>query len=498
MFADPAARSVLPEGLLAETCRWSGSLFDGTWRETSGRTDVLEPATDRVLGQVGKATADEVIAIVKVAAAAQADWGGSYAGDRAAVLRRAAALLEANGAEVVGWAMRETGSVRLKAEFELGGAIEELYQAAAMLLESEGHLLASPDPGRLSLARRVPLGVVGVITPWNFPLLLAMRSVAPALACGNAVVLKPDPQTAVVGGVLICRLFEEAGLPAGVLGLVPGGATTGEALINAREVRMITFTGSTAVGRRVGELAGGNLKKVALELGGNSPMLVLDDCDITAAASAGAFGSFFHQGQICMATSRHIVHRRVADDYVEALCARALSLAVGDPTEAGISIGPLINLKQRDRVHRIVAESISQGAKLRVGGTYERLFYRPTVLVNVLPQMPAFHEEIFGPVAPITLAEDDDHAVMLANATEFGLAAAIQTGSLDRGLRLAKRLRAGMVHVNDQTVNDMTQCPMGGFGQSGNGSRFGRLSNRDEFTEWQWLTASGTPKQYRF
>jgi benzaldehyde dehydrogenase (NAD) len=199
-----------------------------------------------------------------------------------------------------------------------------------------------------------------------------------------------------------------------------------------------------------------------------------------------------------MATSRHIVHRQIVDAYVEALSAKAATLAVGDPTKPGIAIGPLINLKQRDRVHRIVTSSVAQGATLSIGGSYEQLFYRPTVLAGVQPDMPAFYEEIFGPVAPIVVAEDDDHAVALANATEYGLAAAVQTGALDRGLRLAKRLRAGMVHVNDQTVNDITQCPMGGLGHSGNGARFGSLTNRDEFSEWQWLTASSTPKRLPF
>jgi benzaldehyde dehydrogenase (NAD) len=481
-------------GLLNNDSSWRGCLFDGRWHAAGTRIEVLEPATGRVLGEVGIASPSDVAALVKTAAVAQPQWGAAYAGERAAVLRRAAVLLESNRTEIVGWIMRETGSIEAKAAFEIGGAIEELHHAAAMLIQPAGHVLNSPDPERLSIARRVPLGVVGVITPWNFPLLMAMRSVAPALACGNAVVLKPDPQTAVVGGVLLCRVFQEAGLPAGIFGMVPGGAASGEALISAAEVRMITFTGSTAVGRRVGELAGRGLKRVALELGGNSPMIVLDDCNLPAAVAAGAFGSFFHQGQICMATSRHIVHRRVAEAYVEALSQKASALTVGDPTKPGIAIGPLINAKQRDRVHRIVTSSVAQGATLSTGGTHDNLFYRPTVLAHVATSMPAFCEEIFGPVAPVTIAEDDDHAVALANATEYGLAAAVQTGSLDRGLRLANRLRAGMVHVNDQTVNDITQCPMGGFGQSGNGSRFGSLTNRDEFTEWQWLTASGTPK----
>jgi benzaldehyde dehydrogenase (NAD) len=483
-------------GLLSPRSLWEGCLFDGTWRVARANIDILEPATGAVLAKVGMASPEDVNQIVRTAAAQP--WGASRAGDRAALLRRAALLLEENRAETVTWIMRETGSVEAKAQFEINAAIEELQHAAAMLIEPEGHLMSSPDPERLSLARRLPLGVVGVITPWNFPLLLAMRSVAPALACGNTVVLKPDPQTAVVGGVLLCRLFKEAGLPAGVLGLIPGGAITGEALVTASEVRMITFTGSTAVGRRVGELAGRGLKKVALELGGNSPMIVLDDCDLDAAVAAGAFGSFFHQGQICMATSRHIVQRRILDAYVEALSSKAVALRVGDPTQPNVAIGPLINSKQCDRVHRIVTHSVAQGAKLHTGGTHEGLFYRPTVLANVLPSMPAFHEEIFGPVAPISVAENDEEAVALANATEYGLAAAVQTGSLERGLRIARRLRAGMVHINDQTVNDLAQCPMGGLGQSGNGARFGSLTNRDEFTEWQWLTASGTPKRLPF
>lgn len=484
-------------GLLADEDVWQGCLFDGGWRVASAQRDVVEPATGSVLARIGEASAEEVRDIVKIAAAEQTDWGASSVNDRAAVLRRAASLLEANRDELVPWIMRETGGVAAKALYEIDSAIDELHHATAMLIEPEGHLLNSSDPERLSIARRVPVGVVAVITPWNVPLLLAMRSVAPALACGNAVVLKPDPQTAVVGGILLCRLFKAAGLPAGVLCLVPGGAVTGEALVTAPEVRMVTFTGSTATGRRVGELAGHALKKVVLELGGNSPILILDDCDVNAAASAGAFGSFFHQGQVCMATSRHIVHRRIADAYLEVLSAKAAALSVGDPMN-GAMIGPMINMKQVERVHRIVTSSVSQGARVCAGGAHDGLFYQPTVLADVVPSMAAFHEEIFGPVAPVTVAEDDDHAVMLANATEYGLAAAVQTGSLDRGLRLARRLRAGMIHINDQTVNDVAQCPMGGLGQSGNGSRFGSLTNRDEFTEWQWLTASGAQKRYPF
>ena len=257
-------------------------------------------------------------------------------------------------------------------------------------------------PGRTSTARRIPLGVVGVITPWNFPYVLAMRSVGPALALGNAVVLKPDANTPVTGGVVIARLFEEAGLPEGVLHVLPGDGEVGQALVADPNVRMISFTGSTATGHLVGETAGRMLKRLVLEMGGNSPLVVLEDADIEAASSAGAWGSFLHQGQICLSVSRHLVHESIVDAYTDALVERAGRLPVGNPATDEVALGPLINERQLARVRRIVDESVEQGAKVLVGGTNDGLFFAPTVLGDVTPEMPAFEEEIFGPVAPIT------------------------------------------------------------------------------------------------
>ena len=413
-------------------------------------------------------------------------------------MRRAAAVAEAHAAEIAPWLVRESGGTAMKGGFESRSPVEEFYTAAALLIQSDGLVLNSADPARTSFMRRVPLGVVGVITPWNVPLGLAMRSVAPALALGNAVILKPDVHTPVSGGVVIARILEEAGLPPGLFTMIPGGAEVGEALVSAPAVRMISFTGSTRAGRRVGALAGEHLKKVALELGGNSPMIVLDDADVDMAASCGAFGSFMHQGQICMATGRHIVDRRVADRYVEALAAKAARLGVGSGVDPTVRIGPLINQRQFDRVKDIVAASVDQGAKMVTGGPGERLFYKPTVLADVTPDMPAFVQEIFGPVAPVIIAEDEAHAIALANDTDYGLSAAVQTGSLDRGMRVAAQLNAAMVHVNDQTIADDAQAPMGGMGASGNGARFSCLTAWDEFTEWRWTTASATPARYPF
>jgi benzaldehyde dehydrogenase (NAD) len=477
---------------------WNEKIFDGEWRASNSTLSVREPATGEILGVVGETPASSVAAVVERAQRAQAQWALKTAEERAALMRCAARVFEDSKAQLLDAIQRETGGVRGKAEVELGGSIDECYHSAAILIQPEGQILPSSNPERLSLARRVPLGVVGVITPWNFPLLLAMRSVAPAIALGNAVVLKPDPQTPIVGGVAIARVFEEAGLPPGIFNVVNGGAAVGEALIEAPAVRMVTFTGSTAVGRRVGELAGKHIKRVALELGGKSPFIVLDDADLNAAAAAGAWGSFLHQGQICMASGRHIVHRKVADAYAEILAKKARALPVGDPFREQVAIGPLINERQLARVDKIVKDTVSSGAQLLAGGTHKGPFYYPTVLHRVRPSMPAYDLEIFGPVAPIVVAEDDEDAVRLANDTEYGLSAAVQTGSLERGLRIARKIRSGMVHINDQTIHDSAGIPFGGRGVSGNGSRFGSLHNWEEFTEYQWMTIGGKPTPYPF
>jgi benzaldehyde dehydrogenase (NAD) len=341
------------------------------------------------------------------------------------------------------------------------------------------------------------VGVVAVITPWNFPVILSMRSVAPALAFGNAVVLKSDPETPIVGGILFARIFEEAGLPDGVLHVFAGGAETGQALAANEDVDMVAFTGSTAAGRAVGETAGRTLKRVALELGGNSPLVVLADADVELASSAGAFGSFLHQGQICMAVGRHLVHETVVDDYVRALVVRADRLPVGDPAGGQVALGPIINQRQVDRIQRIVDESVAAGATLVTGGSADGLFYPPTVLRDVTPSMPAFAEEIFGPIAVVTTFGDDDEAVRLANETGYGLAAAVQ-GSQEHADRIAAQLRAGMVHVNDQTVNEEDPAPFGGFGFSGNGASCGGPANIDAFTTWQWQTSRETATPFPF
>ncbi|GIF74507.1 benzaldehyde dehydrogenase [Asanoa siamensis] len=477
---------------------WDGKVFTGDWATPSGgSTEILEKATGTALGRAGVADAGDVSGAAASAAAAQRAWAATSFEERAAVLRRAGALIEANAAELRDWVVRETGAVPGLADFAVGVATQECYEAAALAHRPAGEILQSNQP-RLSLLKRVPVGVVGVISPFNVPLILSIRSVAPALALGNAVVLKPDLRTPVSGGFAIARVFAEAGLPPGLLHVLPGGADVGSALVTEPAIRVISFTGSTATGRHVGELAARHLKRVHLELGGNSAIVVLDDADLDRAVSAGAWGSFLHQGQICMTAGRHLVHERIADDYVAALAEHADHLPVGDPFTAQVALGPLVDAGQRDKVHALVTATVDAGAKLAAGGTHDGLFYRPTVLDEVRTDMPAYAQEVFGPVAPVVRFGSVDEAAALAADSAYALSLSILTGDAMRGLALAERIPSGIVHINDQTVNDEAVAPFGGILDSGTGARFGGAGNLDAFTEQRWITLRGEIPAYPF
>jgi benzaldehyde dehydrogenase (NAD) len=479
---------------------WAGKVFiDGEWTPGSrGESPVVEPATGAQIGTTGSASSEDVTRSAASAAAAQRDWAALPHTQRAAVLRRAGDIFATQGGDIADWNVREVGAVPGLAGFSLHVAAEECYAAAALPGASYGELLPSEEP-RLSFAKRVPAGVVGVISPFNVPLILSIRSVAPALALGNAVVLKPDPRTVVTGGVSVVRVFEEAGLPAGVLQLVPGGAEIGQAMISDPNVRVVSFTGSTAAGRAVGEAAGRHLKRAHLELGGNSALIVLDDADVGKAVNLAAWGSFFHQGQICMTTGRHLVHERLYDDFVAALAEKASHLPVGNPALDEVALGPIIDAGQRDKIHELVTASESGGATTVTGGTYEGLFYRPTVLADVAMEAPAFTQEIFGPVAPVTRFSSVEEAVALAKHSEYGLSLGIVTPDVMRGLALADLIPTGIVHINDQTVNDEANAPFGGVAASGTGSRFGGgPANIDAFTETRWVTVRSEPPTFPF
>jgi len=477
---------------------WLGRFVESWEPGTGAPIQDVEPATGRHIATVSGSTAEDVARAAATAKAAQPGWAETSYQERARILRKAADIYEANREEFGTWTMRETGASHSKMHHESNFAFGEILSASTLPWQPYGSLVPTVVKGRLSMIRRIPVGVVGAITPWNSPSVLGMRVVAPALALGNAVILKPDPQTPVIGGAMFEAVFREAGLPEGLLQIVVGGADVGEALVTDPNVNVVSFTGSTAAGRRVGELAGARLKRVALELGGNNAFIVLDDADLAAATAAGAFSSFQFQGQVCFAAGRHIVHESVAGDYVEALRSKAEGLRMGDPYREDVQLGPIVNEKQVRRVADIVDRSVAGGARLVIGGGHEGLFYEPTVLADVTQDLPAWTDEIFGPVAPVTTFKTDEEAIALANSSEYGLVGAVYSRSLSRGLSVANRIKAGMVHVNDGTLNDEATVPFGGTGMSGNGARYGGEANLDNFTEWQWVTVRDEPPTFPF
>jgi benzaldehyde dehydrogenase (NAD) len=484
---------------LLDSKAWAGRIFiDGWGPGSGGERAVLEPATGSELGRVGVAAPSDVTRASARAAEVQRTWAAASYDTRAAVLRRAGDLWTQHAEEIHGWIVREGGAIPPWGPLQTNFAANACYEAAGLASLPYGEILRTAQP-HFSFARRVPVGVVGVIAPFNAPLILSIRSVAPALALGNAVLLKPDPRTAVSGGVVLARIFEEAGLPAGLLSVLPGGAEIGEAVVTAPEVQLVSFTGSTRGGRAVARLAGEHLKRAHLELGGKSALIVLDDVDLERAVSVGAFGSFIHQGQVCMATGRHIVQRSIVDKYVASLVEHANHLPVGDPAKEQVALGPIIDAKQRDRIHGLVTASVDAGARLAAGGKYDGLFYRPTVLADVPFGSPAFREEIFGPVAPVVAFDTPEQAVELARDTEYGLSLGILTRDVMKGLALAERIPSGNVHINDQTIADEVINPFGGVKASGAGSRLGGpRANLDAFTETQWVTMRGDLPTYPF
>lgn len=476
---------------------WQESTFSNGWRGGAASIPVIEPATGATLTHAGHATPADVATAAAAAAAAQPGWAATPPRERMAVFLRAADLLQDNFDALALYITRETGGILPKGQHEVREAITFCQLAAGMPMQPQGQVLPS-TPGRLSFAKRVPMGVVGVISPFNFPLILTLRVVASALAVGNAVIIKPDPRTPLSGGYLIARMFELAGLPDGLLHVLPGGADVGEALVADPNVSLISFTGSASVGRRIGELAGRHLKKVSLELGGTNSLIVLEDADLDLAASNIAWGAWLHQGQICMASNRILVQESIADAIAERLVAKATHMPVGDGATGQVALGPLIDARQRDRVHNTVQQSVAAGAKLLAGGTYDGLFYKPTVLSGVAPGMPSFDEETFGPVVNMITFKTDDEAVAVANNSKGGLAAAVISRSVGRAMAIGSRLKAGMVHINDQTVNDDTTNPFGGPGVAGNGNSHGGPGDWEVFTTWQWFTVKDTPPQFPF
>lgn len=455
--------------------------IDGEWRPGSGSWDIIDfnPYNGDKLCSITVATVEEVDQAYRAAERHQRAWAATNPYARRQVFERAIRIVEDREEEITEAIIAELGGTRLKAAFELHLAKEFLREAVHLALSAEGRILPSPADGKENRVYREPVGVVGVISPFNFPFLLSLKSVAPALALGNAVVLKPHQNTPVCGGTLVAKVLEEAGLPGGLLNIVVTDiAEIGDALIEHPVPKVISFTGSDKVGRHVATVAAANFKQTVLELGGNSALVVLDDADVDYAVDAAVFSRYVHQGQVCMAANRVIVDRSLADEFTEKFVAKVRTLKVGDPNEPDTLIGPLINSSQAERVSAAVQQGIDAGATALLHGPTEGNLVYPSVLTDLPADSPLRHEETFGPVALIIPVDGEEEAVRVANDTPYGLSGAVHTGNIERGVAFARRVRTGMMHVNDSTISDEPIVPFGGEKHSG----VGRL-NGDHFVE---------------
>ena len=474
----------------------------GQWRDGSSERVLTDtsPFDGTELMSIRQASREDLDEAYTAAAKAQQEWAAQTPSARRAVMERAAEIFDERREQIIAWLAAESGSTVIKATIEVESARAITKESATFPHRVSGKILESDTPGKESRVYRGPLGVVGVISPWNFPLHLSQRSVAPALALGNAVVLKPASDTPVTGGLMLAKIFEEAGLPAGVLSVVVGaGSEIGDAFVEHPVPGFISFTGSTPVGKNLGALAasGPTLKHVALELGGNSPFVVLADADLDQAVKAAIMGKFLHQGQICMAVNRIIVEDAVYDEFVEKFAAHAKTLKSGDPRDPQNTVGPIINAKQLEGLQKKIELAKEQGARLVVEGETNGQVLSPYVFADVTKDMELFQEEIFGPIAGIIRAADAEDALSLANATDLGLASSVFTSNLDAGVLFARRIKAGMTHVNDIPVQDEAHVAFGGEKNSGLG-RFNGEWAIEEFTTDHTVTLQREPRQYPF
>jgi vanillin dehydrogenase len=473
----------------------------GKWVDSvSGATfDDINPYTGEVYAQIPAGNREDARQAIDAAKAAFPDWSTSAPGMRRAIFLKAADIMERRQDELVKAMMEEVGGTIGISMFQMF-FVPGLYRmAAGAAYDVKGEIIPADHPGSFFMAVRQPAGVVACFAPFNVPYILGSRSFTYPIAYGNTAVLKPSEEAPITGGLLLAEIFEEAGLPPGVLNVITStrdeAPDVGDEMISNPAVRRISFTGSTTVGRMIAENAGRHLKRAVLELGGKDPLIVLGDADVDYAVDAAVWGAFLHQGEICMSTERIIVERSIAKTFIEKLKKRAQELPLGDPTNPATAIGPLINQAALDKVHAHVQEAVAGGANLVTGGQYDNLVYHPTVITEVDPEMRVFREQTFGPVAPIVVVRDREEALAVANNSDYGLSAGIITNDFNRALDMALRLDTGMVHIGDQTVNDEPQVPFGGVKGSGYG-RFGGQAALDEFTELRWINVQRTPRTF--
>ncbi|MET7678941.1 aldehyde dehydrogenase family protein [Streptomyces sp. NPDC005423] len=464
--------------------------IDGEWRPGTGSWDIIDfnPYDGEKLASITIATVDEVDEAYRSAARAQKEWAATNPYARRAVLEKALRLVEEREPEITEVIVAELGGTLLKAAFEIHLAKEFLREAVHLALRPQGSIIPSPIDGKENRVYSVPVGVVGVISPFNFPFLLSLKSVAPALALGNGVVLKPHQNTPIVGGSLVAKIFEDAGLPGGLLNVVITDiAEIGDAFLEHPVPKVISFTGSDKVGRHVATVCASHFKRAVLELGGNSAIVVLDDADIDYAVDAAVFSRYVHQGQVCMAANRVLVDRSVQAEFTEKFVAKVRTLKTGDPRDPGTVIGPVINSSQADAVSAVIEQALAEGATALVHGATRDNLVEPSVLTDLPADSALLRQEVFGPVAFLVPFDGEDEAVRLVNDTPYGLSGAVHTGDVERGVAFAKQIDTGMFHVNDGTVHDEPIVPFGGEKSSGLGRLNGDMM-LDSFTTLKWIS----------
>jgi vanillin dehydrogenase len=477
---------------------FSNIYINGEWRKGSSDSVMknTNPFTDEELVTIQAATKEDLDEAYEAARIAQAEWANELPQNKRAVLEKVADVMQENEELIIDWIIKESGSTYMKAVSEFRASINILKESTTYPYRMEGKILPSQTAGKENRVYRNPLGVIGIISPWNFPFHLAIRSIAPAIATGNAVVIKPATDTPVTGGLIFASIFEAAGLPKGLINVIVGrGSEIGDEIVTHPTPRLISFTGSTEVGRHIGELAGKNLKKSALELGGNNVFIALKEANIDQAVDSALFGKFYHQGQICMAINRIFVHQDIYEEFAETFVQRANNLKFGDPSKKDTNVGPLINRDQVDRILKDIEASVSQGAKIRIGGDANGNVLEPTVITDVNNEMPLAKNEIFGPVAILIPFEKDEEVVQMANAYPYGLSGAVHSKNIEHATDIAHDIHTGMIHINDQSVNDEPHMPFGGEKNSGLG-RFNGEWVLEEFTTLKWLSVQRNPRNY--
>ncbi|MGX9135082.1 aldehyde dehydrogenase family protein [Rummeliibacillus sp. JY-2-4R] len=476
------------------------SFINGQWvvGKEERTFDIENPFNNEVLATVKLASLEQVNNAFDYAYEAQKEWAKD-ANKRREVMEKAIQYFKDNKEEIVDLLAIESGSSILKGNIELGNTIAVMEESLKMV-DKLGKVSETESmiPDKINEAYRLPLGVISSIAPFNFPLYLSMRTIAPALALGNAVVHKADLQVGLNSGSLIAKAFEEAGLPAGVFqSILTKSSIIGDLMIENEKVVMVSFTGSTEVGKHIGQVAGGLLKGVALELGGNGPFVVLSDADLEQAVAAAAFGKFLHSGQICMITNRIIVHKNLYDEFVEKFVAKVKNIPYGDPRDSKNIIGPLINEEQIKKGLENIEKAKAAGTEVLLQGERIGNIITPTIFGNVKNDSELAQTELFAPIAPIIKAESDDEAIAMANDTRYGLSSAIFSNNVEKAREYALAIEFGMTHLNDQTVNDEPTVPFGGMRESGIG-RFGNPSIVDEFTKKKWISVQTKPREYPF